>query len=119
MFRVLAAPFDCRRVGRHPYDQLRKGADGRIGDLGQCSNYPLTTRTFFPGECLRNFRGLTPQASGARSGLLTALEMRSGWVYGAQELHELLTDLGRRFMLDPVAHIVEFEAPHQTGKVGA
>jgi hypothetical protein len=42
-----------------------------------------------------------------------------GWVYGAQELHELVTDLGRGFVLYPVAHIVEFETPDQTGKAGA
>ena len=40
-------------------------------------------------------------------------------VYGAQELHELVTDLGRGFVLYPVAHIVEFEIPHETGKAGA
>ena len=42
-----------------------------------------------------------------------------GSVYGAQELHELITDLGRGFVLYPVAHIVEFETPHETGKAGA
>ena len=36
-----------------------------------------------------------------------------------QELHELVTDLGRGFVLDPVAHIVDFEIPHETGKAGA
>ena len=43
----------------------------------------------------------------------------SGWVYGAQELHELVTDLGRGFVLYPVAYIVEFETPYETGKAGA
>src|ERR1700730_13426940 len=42
-----------------------------------------------------------------------------GCVYGAQELHELVTDLGGGFVLYPVAHIVEFETPHETGKAGA
>ena len=42
-----------------------------------------------------------------------------GGVYGAQELHELVTDLGRGFVLYPVAHIIDFEIPHETGKVGA
>ena len=40
-------------------------------------------------------------------------------VYGAQELHELVTDLGRGFVLYPVAQIIEFEIPHETGKAGA
>src|SRR5579864_7890218 len=40
-------------------------------------------------------------------------------VYGAQELHELVTDLGRGFVLYPVAHVVEYETPHETGKAGA
>src|ERR1700679_3527157 len=40
----------------------------------------------------------------------------SGWVYGAQELHELVTDLGRGFVLYPVAHMVEFETSHETRK---
>jgi hypothetical protein len=43
----------------------------------------------------------------------------SGRVYRAQELHELITDLGRGFVLHPVAHIVEFERPNETGKAGA
>ena len=42
-----------------------------------------------------------------------------GSVYGAQELHQLVADLGRGFVLYPVAHIVEFETPHETGKAGA
>jgi hypothetical protein len=42
-----------------------------------------------------------------------------GSVYGAQELHELITDLGRGFVLYPVAHILDFEIPHETGKAGA
>ena len=42
-----------------------------------------------------------------------------GGVCGAQKLHELVTDLGRGFVLHPVAHIIEFEIPHQTGKAGA
>ena len=36
-----------------------------------------------------------------------------------QELHELVTDLGRGFVLYPVAHVIDFEIPHQTGKAGA
>jgi hypothetical protein len=40
-------------------------------------------------------------------------------VYGAQELHEMVTDLGRGFVLYPVAHIFDFEIPHETGKAGA
>jgi hypothetical protein len=31
-----------------------------------------------------------------------------GGVYGAQELHELVIDLGRGFVLYPVAHIIDF-----------
>ena len=42
-----------------------------------------------------------------------------GSVYGAQELHELVTDLGRGFVLYPVAYILDFEIPHETGKAGA
>jgi hypothetical protein len=40
-------------------------------------------------------------------------------VYGAQELHEPVTDLGRGLVLYPVAHIIDFEIPHETGKAGA
>ena len=36
-----------------------------------------------------------------------------------QELHELVADLGRGFVLYPVAHIVDFESPHKTGKASA
>src|ERR1700691_636761 len=35
---------------------------------------------------------------------------------GTQEFHELVTDVGRGFVLYPVADIVEFETPHETGK---
>ena len=42
-----------------------------------------------------------------------------GFTAGTQELHELVTDLGRGFVLYPVAHIVEFEPSHKTGKAGA
>src|SRR5579864_9163660 len=42
-----------------------------------------------------------------------------GGVCGAQKLHELVTDLGRGFVLYPVAHIIDFEVPHETGKPGA
>jgi hypothetical protein len=42
-----------------------------------------------------------------------------GAVYGMQELHELVTDLGRGFVLYPVAHFFDFEIPHETGKGGA
>jgi hypothetical protein len=41
-----------------------------------------------------------------------------GSVYGAQELDELATDLSRGFVLYPVAHILDFEMPHETGKGG-
>ena len=37
-------------------------------------------------------------------------------VYGAQELHDLVVDLGRGFVLYPVAHIVDFESSHETRK---
>ena len=40
-------------------------------------------------------------------------------IYGAQELHELVTDQVRGFVLHPVAHIVEFEPAHETRKAGA
>ena len=43
----------------------------------------------------------------------------SGGVHGVQKLHELVTDLRRGLVLYPVAHIVEFETPDQTGKAGA
>jgi hypothetical protein len=49
----------------------------------------------------------------------TRVEYQLGGAYAAQELHELVTDLGRGFVLYPVAHIVEFETPHKTGKAGA
>jgi hypothetical protein len=42
-----------------------------------------------------------------------------GRVYGAQELRELVTDLGRGFVLNPMPHVVEFEIPHEAGKAGA
>src|SRR5438445_10751310 len=40
-------------------------------------------------------------------------------VYGAQELHKLVTDHVRGFVLYPMADIIEFESPHETGKTGA
>src|SRR6202034_4131607 len=46
-------------------------------------------------------------------------QVELGRVYGAQELHELITDLGGGFVLYPVAHIVEFERPEEPGKAGA
>ena len=39
--------------------------------------------------------------------------------YRVQELYELVTDLGRGFVLYPVAYIVDIEVPHQTGKARA
>ena len=36
--------------------------------------------------------------------------------HGAQELHQLVTDLLRGFVLYPVAHVVEFETSQETGK---
>jgi hypothetical protein len=51
---------------------------------------------------------LASQASPVSAQLCSFL----GWVYGAQELHELVTDLGRGLVLYPVAHAVEFETPH-------
>jgi hypothetical protein len=42
-----------------------------------------------------------------------------GWVYRTQELHELAADLGRGLVLYPVAYMIEFEIPHDTGKAGA
>ena len=39
--------------------------------------------------------------------------------YGAQELHGLITAFVHGFVLYPVAHIVEFETPHETSKAGA
>jgi hypothetical protein len=41
------------------------------------------------------------------------------WGYSAQELHELVADLGRGFVLYPVAHIVELETPDEAGEAGA
>jgi hypothetical protein len=38
-----------------------------------------------------------------------------GGVYGAQELHELVIDLGRGFVLYPVAHIIDFEREGRRG----
>ena len=43
----------------------------------------------------------------------------SSGVYLAQELHELVADHVRGFVLHPVAHIVEFETSDETGKAGA
>jgi len=40
-------------------------------------------------------------------------------VYGAQELHDLVADLGRGFVLYPVAHIVDFESSHETRKANS
>jgi len=37
-------------------------------------------------------------------------------VYGAQELNDLVVDLGRGFVLNPVTHIVEFESSQETRK---
>jgi hypothetical protein len=45
---------------------------------------------------------------------VTAAEL--GRVYGAQELHELVTDLSRGFVLYPVAYIAEFETPTRPGR---
>ena len=42
-----------------------------------------------------------------------------GGVHGVQKLHELVTDLGRGFVLCPMAHVVEYETPHETRKSGA
>lgn len=42
-----------------------------------------------------------------------------GGVDGAQKLHDLVTDLGRGFVLNPVTHIVDFKIPHETRKAGA
>ena len=51
--------------------------------------------------------------------VLTNPRARLGGVYGAQELHELVADHVGGFVLYPVAHIVEFEPAHETGKTGA
>ena len=40
-------------------------------------------------------------------------------VYSAQKLHDLVTDFGRGFVLNPVAHTVDFEIPHETREAGA
>jgi hypothetical protein len=48
-----------------------------------------------------------------------AAQCELGGAYGAQELHELVADLVRGFVLYPVAHIVEFEFANETGKAGA
>ncbi len=48
-----------------------------------------------------------------------AIDQLLGRVYRAQELHKLFADFGRGFVLYPVAYIVEFEIPHETGKTGA
>ena len=40
-------------------------------------------------------------------------------MYGAQELHKLVADLRRGFVLYPVAHMVKLETSHETGKAGA
>jgi hypothetical protein len=40
-------------------------------------------------------------------------------VYGAQKLQDLVTDFARGFVLNPVAHTVDFETPHETRKAGA
>lgn len=44
--------------------------------------------------------------------------MRLCGLYCAQKLHNLVTDLSRGFVLNPVAHIVDFEIPHETRKAG-
>ena len=35
-----------------------------------------------------------------------------------QELHKLVTDNARSFVLYPVTHIVEFQSPNKTRKTG-
>src|ERR1700677_992673 len=55
----------------------------------------------------------------SRTGAADLKQDESGRACGAQELHELITDLGRGFVLYPVAHIVEFERPDEPGKAGA
>jgi len=40
-------------------------------------------------------------------------------VYGAQKLHDLVTDFGRGFVLNPMAHMVDFKVPYETRKAGA
>ena len=42
-----------------------------------------------------------------------------GGIYGAQELDDLITDFGGSFVLYPMAHIIDFKVPEQTGKSGA
>ena len=42
-----------------------------------------------------------------------------GGADGAQKLHDLITDLGRGFVLNPVTHIVDFKIPHETRKARA
>ena len=42
-----------------------------------------------------------------------------GGTDGAQKLHDLVTDLCRGFVLNPVTHIVYFKIPHETRKGGA
>jgi hypothetical protein len=43
---------------------------------------------------------------------------KSSGAYGAQELHELVTDLRGSFVLYPVTHVVDFETPHEARKAG-
>ncbi len=69
----------------------------------------------FPTAFLR--RPLVPPALVPPA--LVPLRLRLGGVYRAHKLHDLITDLGRGFVLNPVAHMVDFEIPHQTRKAGA
>jgi hypothetical protein len=39
-----------------------------------------------------------------------------GWLYRAQELHDLVTDLCRGLVLYPVAHVFDLEGSHETRK---
>ena len=45
--------------------------------------------------------------------------MRLSGSYSAQEFHQLVTYLGRGFVLHPVADVVEFEMANETGEAGA
>jgi hypothetical protein len=72
--------------------------------------------------CHRAFDALAhPKVSSAFRLILAGEEIERhalGGVYGAQKLHQLVSDLFRGFVLYPVAHVVDFEIPHETGEAG-
>jgi hypothetical protein len=61
-------------------------------------------------------RGCSPVPMGR---FVRQIDCELARAYGAQELHEPLTDHIGGFVVYPVAHVVEFEPTHEAGKAAA